>query len=254
MIQQLKNESEVAISDFSMPYSIYPLCNYLKYGFSNELFKLYRTDNGVLIAQYDDSLTICSEKIEKQDCSDLKRLIVHKKIRMLSGSSEVINYFKRNFKKGVLETGSIVLLKKINICNGEGIKTATTFEEYKKIVDLVLNVNKTNVSYYNYDQYLNQIYSRFLDKYSRNLYIVEKEEFVGHIATYAESDSLAVLGGLVIKEDHRGRGLAKQLFEELLSVLSKENKDSYLFCYNKSLFDFYNRYSKSTYNCSKILY
>lgn len=254
MMQQIKSNAGIAISDFSMPYSIYPLCNYLHYGFLNESFVLYRSAGGALIARYDDSLTICSQKITKQDCIDLKSFIVNKKIRMLSGSKDTVAFFYSFFNDGVIENGYIASLSPLIKNEKNSIKCASTLEEYKNITNLVLNVNKTNISYYKYDQYLNQIYSRFKNNYCRNLYIKKGNEFIGHIATYAESDSAAVLGGLVVREDYRGQGIAKQLFETILSILTKENKESFLFCYNESLLSFYKRYSKETFPCSKVLY
>lgn len=253
MIRRIINPKDIHKEMFAMPWSIYPYANYLKYGVSKEFFSLYFAGN-CFFTRYHDSIQICSESISDNEAKEVSNYIIENNIRMANGPTSCMNAIFDFLDKGRIEHGLIFRLKPFKTEANYIIKYANNSNEFHEISELVCRANSNNTGYYGLQQYYDQIFSRFSEKYCRNWICFVNNEIVGHIATYAETPLYGVLGGLAVNEKYRGQGIAKNLLSYSISNLNSENKDVYAFCYQEKLINFYNSISFSSFPTSKILF
>ena len=66
-------------------------------------------------------------------------------------------------------------------------------------------------------------------------------EIIHHAATYAELDNLAVISGVITREDFRGKGVGTLAVRKLCHDLLEEGKKPCLFYYTKQAEMFYKK-------------
>ena len=254
MLKQITIVKENIDQGFEMPWSVYPYANYVHYGLNSPLFKVFVTSNGVVVTQYDDTLQICGKEISERDVEEVIAFAKANSIRTITGSSSSIHLLSsKTSLKNKVTYGKIIEICIKNHSSAAKIALASTKKDYEEIAKFVVDINSASGSYYELNQYFNQIYNRYLEHYSRNWFIKEKESIIGHIATYAEAPSYAVLGGLVVEPNHRQHGIGKDLFCTVTSSLINEGKRVYLFCFNEMLLPFYRRYALSEDDVGKLI-
>lgn len=252
MIKKVTTESEINVNDFSLPWSIYPLANFKKYGLSADIFSVFTSD-GQLFTKHDDTIQICSNDLSKESCGDIAKFVQQNRIRMIAGKRDNLEKLLPLVPNSILKHGYIFELDNFEIDSTFSIEDATTETQFKDIAKLVCKANNDNKSYYGLEQYFSQIYERYKDGYCHNWIMRQKNDIIGHIATYAETESYAVLGGLAVDETYRGKGIAKALLLHSISCMKKEGKVCYAFCYNEKLISFYRKHGFREFEYAKIL-
>lgn len=244
-------ESEIKIEDFSLPWSVYPLANLKKYGLSADVFAVYIAD-GKIVTKHDDTIQICSDELTKNACLEIADFIRQNRIRMISGRKDNLEKLMPLLSNAKLVSGYIFELESFDVDSVFVVEKAED-NHFKDIAELVCEVNSTNKSYYKLEQYFNQIYERHKDGYCHNWIIHHDNKIIGHIATYAEADNYAVLGGLAVDADYRGKGIAKALLSYSIASIREAGKKCYAYCYNENLVGFYKKHCSHEFVCSKIL-
>lgn len=252
MINKITKISCFSTKYFTLPWSIYPLANYQKYGLDSEIFSVYEL-NEKIFTRYDDSIQLCFESINDIEKEEIIQFIKTNQIRMVSGKQELIKLLANAIKNTKAYYGSIFENNKLLSSDNSNIILATSIIDFKKIAKLVCESNSDNKSFYDLDQYFNQIYNRFLQKYCRNWIYKMDDNIIGQIATYAETSKYAVLGGLAVNKDFRKQGIGKKLLFVSNNELIKENKTVYWFCYNDNLNEFYKSVSLKSYPYGKLM-
>lgn len=253
MITKITHQEEIDETLFCMPWSVYPYSNFKKYGLDNPIFSIYRV-NTVIFTVHDGTIQICSISLKESEYDEIISFIADNNIRMVSGPNSSLSFLFSKIKKGVFENGCIFKVKSFSYSNNYMIKKANSKKEFEEIVSVVCQANSNNTSYYTNSQLFNQFFDRYKEGYSRNWISLDKNyKIIGHISTYAEASNFCVLGGLAVVPNYRGQGVAKALLSFALNEMKQENKDCYVFCYNKSIEDFYRKISIEEYPCSKIL-
>lgn len=79
-----------------------------------------------------------------------------------------------------------------------------------------------------------QFLKRSRERFGRHFIIRQDGEIVCHAATYAEADNLAVISGVITREDCRSRGLDGKTVGKLCRVLLTEGKTPHLFFYREN--------------------
>ena len=252
MIKKVESISQINKEMFAMPWSIYPYANFLRYGVDKDFYSLYLIDD-VLFTKYYDSVQVCSKAISELQAKEISSFVLDNIIRMVSGPTECLEKIFALLGRGRIENGHIFELDSFNNNCVSNITLATEIKAFKEIAVLVCDANSSNTGYYGLEQYFDQIYSRYSEGYCRNWVYIANSKIVGHIATYAEAEGYAVLGGLAVDKDYRGQGIAKALLNNAINDMKSENKKSYAFCYNHNLLGFYLKISKSSFKSSKIM-
>jgi N-acetylglutamate synthase-like GNAT family acetyltransferase len=83
--------------------------------------------------------------------------------------------------------------------------------------------------------------TRLEEGMGRNYVLERNGEIIHHAATYAELDNLAVISGVVTREDWRGKGIGTMAIRKLCHDLLKEGKKPCLFYYTKQAEGFYKK-------------
>lgn len=253
MIERIKDSNNIEQDVFKLPLSIYPLSNFIHYGVSNDVFKLFKL-NSKVFTQHDDTIQLCFDDLCENDCDEIIAFIKVNCIRMVSGPTNCLEKLFKLLPGAILKTGYIFEFNSFECDKNHVIEKATKKTEFERISELVCNANSSNKSYYTVDQYFHQIYDRYVDKYCRNWICSLDGLIIGHIATYAETKDFAVVGGLAVDNNYRGRGIAKVLLSKAIDELKKEHKKVYAFCYEKNLYAFYSSISVAKYQYSKLLF
>ena len=86
-----------------------------------------------------------------------------------------------------------------------------------------------------------QLLTRLDEQFGRNYILKRDGEIIHHAATYAELDNLAVISGVITREDWRGKGVGTLAVRKLCYDLLKEGKKPCLFYYTKQAEGFYKK-------------
>ena len=113
-------------------------------------------------------------------------------------------------------------------------------EEYDKIAELICSDQGVG-GHYHPQELKQQLLTRLEEGFGRN-YILKKDgEIIHHAATYAELDNLAVISGVITRDDWRGKGVGTLAVRKLCHDLIKEGKKPCLFYYTKQAEGFYKK-------------
>ena len=119
--------------------------------------------------------------------------------------------------------------------------------DFEEIAKLICSDDEIG-AHYSVDVLQEQLISRMESKTGRNVVIKDKSKLVAHFATYAEVSGLAVLGGLIILPEYRGKGYARLLMSYLSEILIKEKREVILFCNNEHILKMWIKLGASIYN------
>ena len=86
-----------------------------------------------------------------------------------------------------------------------------------------------------------QLLTRLSEGMGRNYVLKRDGEIIHHAATYAELDNLAVISGVITREEWRGKGVGTLAVRKLCDDLLKEGKKPCLFYYTKQAAMFYKK-------------
>ena len=86
-----------------------------------------------------------------------------------------------------------------------------------------------------------QLLTRLEEGMGRNYILKHEGEIIHHAATYAELDNLAVISGVITREDWRGKGVGTLAVRKLCHDLLQEGKKPCLFYYTKQAEGFYKK-------------
>ncbi len=113
-------------------------------------------------------------------------------------------------------------------------------EEYDEIAKLICSDEGVG-GHYTPEELKEQLLSRLEEGFGRNYILKREGEIIHHAATYAELDNLAVISGVITREDWRGKGVGTLAVRRLCHDLLKEGKKPCLFYYTKQAEQFYKK-------------
>ena len=113
-------------------------------------------------------------------------------------------------------------------------------EEYGEIARLICSDEGVG-GHYMPEELKEQLLVRLEEGMGRNYILKRDGEIVHHAATYAELDNLAVISGVITREDWRGKGVGTLAVRKLCYDLLKEGKKPCLFYYTKQAEGFYKK-------------
>ena len=123
-----------------------------------------------------------------------------------------------------------------------------TEADLPKIAELICTDDSIGISY-TFDNLYSQLSHRMLYEHCRNMIIKKNGEIAAHMATYAEIDKIAVLGGLITDPKYRGLGLGSILVKELSSEMRYTyGKTTLLYCFEEKYRKWYEKLGYSVVN------
>ena len=113
-------------------------------------------------------------------------------------------------------------------------------EEYDEIAKLICSDLGVG-GHYEPEELKEQLLTRLSEGMGRNYVLKKDGEIIHHAATYAELDNLAVISGVITREDYRGKGIGTLAIRKLCHDLLSEGKKPCLFYYTKQAEGFYRK-------------
>ena len=177
-------------------------------------------------------------KINPEATADLiKKLSSH----IVSSTVDVIEKLYPLLKDSYeMEQGYVTEMLDMPACEiSEEVRPAL-ITEYDEIAALICSDEGVG-GHYVPEELKKQLLTRLEEGMGRNYILKRDGEIVHHAATYAELDNLAVISGVITREDWRGKGVGTLAVRKLCYDLLKEGKKPCLFYYTKQAEGFYKK-------------
>ena len=139
-----------------------------------------------------------------------------------------------------MEQGYVTEMLSMPVCEiSEEVRPAE-ISEYDEIAALICSDEGVG-GHYEPQELKEQLLTRLEEGMGRNYVLKRDGEIIHHAATYAEIDNLAVISGVITREDWRGKGVGTLAVRKLCHDLLNEGKKPCLFYYTKQAEGFYKK-------------
>ena len=215
--------------------------------------KKFGIENPNLTVYFDESDSICCTALKyyeglqlfdadgKMDVEATAELIKGLNSHIVSSTVDVIEKLYPLLKDTYeMEQGYVTEMLSMRLCEiSEEVRPAEP-SEYDEIARLICSDEGVG-GHYEPEELKNQLLTRLGEGMGRNYIIKRDGEIIHHAATYAELDNLAVISGVITREDWRGKGIGTLAVRKLCHDLLQEGKKPCLFYYTKQAEGFYKK-------------
>ncbi len=234
------------------------ILTYLEQDLKNCLYsyidlKKFGIENPNLTVYFDESDNICCTALKyyeglqlfdadgKMNAEKTAELIRGLNSHIVSSTIDVIEKLYPLLKDAYeMEQGYVTEMLSMPECEiSEEVRPAE-IEEYDEIAELICSDEGVG-GHYEQDELKEQLLTRLGEGMGRNYVLKRDGEIIHHAATYAELDNLAVISGVITREDWRGKGVGTLAVRKLCYDLLKEGKKPCLFYYTKQAEGFYKK-------------
>lgn len=213
---------------------LYMFVDIKKYGVDKDFFSLWtsESENGnirALVSKYHSGMQLFS-RTNDFDVYEIKELINLYDPSMIVGMDETLEKIRTVLSGYDEEYGMVGKLTGLQIVpSGEAYSAGD--EEIKDIVDLI-SEDEALGGPYEYEELMDQYKERRKEKFGRN-YIQRDNDnrLIGHAATYAETEEIAVISGVITAPAYRGCGYSKGILAALCNELLEEGKNVFSYYY-----------------------
>lgn len=232
-----KNKKEI-IDYIGQDYGkcLYLYIDLLKYGLSNKNINMWWQKRGedikVLVFQYYSGVHVFS-KDEEFDVEDVIALLKEISPSMICGMESVItklsDYLSQDYE---LEIGYVA---ELGDCRDFGDTESYSAEE-NELPELAafLATDEALGKPYGLELLKTQLLERYREGFGRNYIMRIQGDIVATASTYAEKENIAVISGVMVDPDYRGRGLSKKVLSALCQELKTEGKRVFSYYYIES--------------------
>lgn len=219
-----------------------------QYGIANPNMKVWisrekGTINSVIM-KYHDGFQIYSKEAAG-NAKDILELIQEYQPERISGNEHIIRQLERLCKDDYKGTYGVVFHRTKEQLYGWPIERQCDFADLSdipEIVDLLLG-EKEFGDYYTKEEMVKQLEDRYRTKMGRSMVIRESGKIVGHMATFAETDDIAIVSGTVMDKHYRNTDHFNTLNNEFHDQICRiEQKDVYFFSTSKRHIAFFSKY------------
>ncbi len=112
--------------------------------------------------------------------------------------------------------------------------------DYNEIAKMIKNSPELNVT--KTESEIVTTLTHRIDKMgARSIVIKNNGEILCHCSTLFETDKVALLGAIVTKKEHRGKGMATNIITKIICDLKEEGKKIQLFAYEQNAIRLYSK-------------
>ena len=207
-----------------------------KYRLNNPAMKVWfnRDQNNrinLVIMKYHTSISLHMEG-DTVSLSEISRIIHEYNPASITGKKSIIEKIAPSVcLEYNTEYGHIFEYKKFCDFGGNEMVEKATEEDAMEIARLITS-DKEIGSYYEIEDFANQLVERMRADMGRNYIIREDGKIIGHIATYAELDDVAVTGGLIVERAYEGHMFGAVLEGYVVRQMREEGFRLYTFVVN----------------------
>lgn len=222
---------------------LYSYIDLKKYGIENPNLTVYFDESEEIrcsAMKYYEGLQLfdASGKIDAEATTELIRGL---NSHIVSSTVDVIEKLYPLLKDSYeMELGYVTEMLSMPECEiSEEVRPAD-ISEYDEIAELICSDAGVG-GHYEPQELKEQLLTRLEEGMGRNYVLKRDGEIIHHAATYAELDNLAVISGVITREDWRGKGVGTLAVRKLCDDLLKEGKKPCLFYYTKQAEGFYRK-------------
>lgn len=212
---------------------LYLYLDILKYGFENKNVNVWcqkSNENIVLITlQYYNGMHVFTKDIEKVNLIDLVKLLKERNPNMICGMGNIIRLLTSYFDNYHLEIGYVGQLVNLKDYSIKNCRVANE-DDLKDIAEFMANDEALGKPY-GFDLLYKQLVERYGQKYGRTFILEDNQQIVATASTYAEENKCAVVSGVLVDPNFRGRGLSKSVLTALCSNLKEEGYNVFSYYY-----------------------
>lgn len=215
--------------------------------------KKFGIENPNLTVYFDESDGICCSALKyyeglqlfdadgKIDVEETAKLIRELNSHIVSSTVDVIEKLYPLLEDAYeMEQGYVTEMLSMPECEiSEEVRPAE-IGEYDEIANLICSDEGVG-GHYVPEELKEQLLTRLSEGMGRNYVLKRDGTIIHHAATYAELDNLAVISGVITREDWRGKGVGTLAVRKLCDDLLKEGKKPCLFYYTKQAEGFYKK-------------
>lgn len=225
--------------------NVYLYIDIKAYGFENKdikTFVAYQNEElQAIIYIYHNSIQLFStHDISDIISEEIAKFIFSQKITRVSGSISFIDAISTFIEGKCISTNGYIMCYENLGRTHSGNTFFATIEDYEEIATLIFNDPHLG-SGYDYEDLLNQLKSRFLYDGCQSLCIKADDKIVSHFASYAVTDDVAVLSGMVTNPQYRKRGYGSMLVTDLSLHIEEQGLTPILYCYEEEYFEWYKK-------------
>ena len=222
---------------------LYSYIDLKKFGIGNpNLTVYYEEEDGIRCSalKYYEGLQLFDAN-GRMDAEQTAELIKSLKSHIVSSTIDVIEKLYPLLKDSYeMEQGYVTEMLSMPACEiSEEVRPAEV-EEYDEIARLVCSDEGVG-GHYVPEELKEQLLTRLEEGMGRNYILKHEGEIIHHAATYAELDNLAVISGVITREDWRGKGVGTLAVRKLCHDLLSEGKKPCPFYYTKQAEMFYRK-------------
>lgn len=215
--------------------------------------KKFGIANPNLTVYFDEAESICCTALKyyeglqlfdadgKMDAESTAELIRSLNSHIVSSTVDVIEKLYPLLKEHYeMEQGYVTEMLSMPECEISKEVRPAELSEYDEIARLICSDEGVG-GHYVPEELQEQLLTRLDEGMGRNYILKRDGEIIHHAATYAELDNLAVISGVITREDWRGKGVGTLAVRKLCDDLIKEGKKPCLFYYTKQAEGFYRK-------------
>lgn len=230
-----KKENEKEIIEYigkSYGQCLYLYVDLLKYGFDNEninvWFQKEEDEIKALVLQYYTGVHVFSKEVEF-DVKDVVDLLKEINPSMICGMKWTLDKIKDYFDNYEMEIGIVGELTNLKVYDTEGCYKANA-EEIKELAELLAEDESLGKPY-GFELLYKQLLERYEENFGRNFIYRDNGKIVATASTYAEKGGVAVISGVMVHPEYRGKGLSKNLLSAVCDNLKKDGFDVFSYYY-----------------------
>ncbi len=242
MILKLKHDAESTSYNYigcDYRNCVYLYANLAKYGLRNKNMSMWTVEKSGSVLAIMQKYFSCMHLYSKGDdwlSDELLNLITQEAPRTIFAtqdnahkllSSMSNRYYMKvmNLYSLPVESNATLGIDSLEYINQLQEATTTDIED---ISDFLMQDEEYKK---NYDRRTlnNQLAERLIDKFSRYYIIRKDEKIVASVSTKAEHPSFAVVGGVMVDKDYRGRNIGKCITYNITKILQSEGKEALSF-------------------------
>lgn len=215
---------------------LYSYIDLKKYGIRNPHLHIYYTAQGGRITaaamEYYQGIQLFSYG-DTLDVEEALELVERLQTPMINARQELIEllepHLKKDFEK---ELGYVAWMKALK--PGADFRPVEEAGEGSCLeIARLICTDEGLGGHYVPEEFAGQLVARQRESFGRNYVIRRDGEIVSHAGTYAEIENLAIVSGVITREDCRGMGLGYQAVSKLCHDLLAEGKRPCIFYFKK---------------------
>ena len=230
-----KKENEKEIIEYigkSYGQCLYLYVDLLKYGFDNEninvWFQKEEDEIKALVLQYYTGVHVFSKVVEF-DVKEVVDLLKEINPSMICGMKWTLDKIKDYFDNYEMEIGIVGELTNLKVYDTEGCYKANA-EEIKELAELLAEDESLGKPY-GFELLYKQLLERYEENFGRNFIYRDNGKIVATASTYAEKGGVAVISGVMVHPEYRGKGLSKNVLSAVCDNLKKDGFDVFSYYY-----------------------